>query len=119
MAIGTKARAGRSTALLLGCDKETFFRHIETLFNDGMCWARIGEIEIDHRTPIEYEGVAGGPPTLEEKVARLKFLNCQPLWVGDNRAKGNRWADPLPPAETAKSLTLTDDDLEELFGFTL
>ena len=116
-AIGTKARAARSTEQLLGCDKATFFRHIETHFKDGMNWARISEIEIDHMTPIEYEGVAGGPPTLEEKVARLNFLNCQPLWMADNRAKGNRWADP--PAETAKGLTLTDDDLEELFGFAL
>ena len=119
MAIGTKARAGRSTAELLGCDKATFFHHIEAQFKDGMSWAHISEIEIDHRMPIEYKAVAGGSPTLEEKVARLNFLNCQPLWAADNRVKGNRWADPLPPAETAKGLTLTDDDLAELFGFAL
>ena len=96
-----------------------FFHHIEAQFKDGMCWPRISEIDIDHRVPIEYKGVAGGPPTLEEKVARLNYLNCQPLWMADNRAKGNRWADPLPPAETAKGLTLTDDELAELLGFAL
>ena len=117
MAIGTEARAGRSTEQLLGCDKATFFPHIEALFKDGMSWARISEIEIDHRVPIGYKGVAGGSPTLEEKVARLNFLNCQPLWAADNMAKGNRWADP--PAEKPPALTLTDADLEELFGFPL
>ena len=119
MAIGTKARAGRSTALLLGCDKATFYHHIETQFNDGMCWARISEIDIDHRMPIAYPGVAGGSPTLEEKVARLNYLNCQPLWAADNMAKGNRWADPLPPAEKPQPLMLTDDNIDELLGFAL
>ena len=115
MAIGTKARAGRSTADLLGCDKATFYHHIEALFKDGMCWARISEIDIDHRMPIGYKGVAGGSPTLEEKVARLDYRNCQPLWAADNMAKGNRWADP--PAEKPPALTLTDDELAELIGF--
>ncbi len=95
----------------------TFFHHIEAQFKDGMCWARISEIEIDHRIPIEYPGVAGGHPTLEEKVARLNYLNCQPLWVADNRAKGNRWADPLP--ETPQLHALTDADIAELIGFSL
>ena len=117
MAIDTEARAGRSTEQFLGCDKATFFRHIETLFKDGMSWAHISEIEIDHRTPIEYEGVAGGPPTLEEKVARLDYRNCQPLWMVFFFAKGNRWADP--PAEVEKPQGLTDADIEELLGFTL
>ena len=116
-AIGTEARAGRSTDQLLGCDKTTFFHHIEAQFNDGMCWARISEIDIDHRTPIAYPGVAGGPPTLEEKVARLDYRNCQPMWAADNMAKGNRWADP--PAETEKPQALTDADIEELLGFAL
>jgi len=117
MAIGTEARAGRSTADLLGCDKATFFHHIEAQFNDGMSWARISEIEIDHRMPIGYKGVAGGSPTLEEKVARLDYRNCQPLWAADNMAKGNRWADPLP--EAPQPLMLTDDNIDELLGFAL
>ena len=105
--------------LLLGCDKATFFHHIEAQFNDGMSWARISEIDIDHRIPIGYKGIAGGPPTLEEKVARLNFLNCQPMWAADNMVKGNRWADPLPAAEKPPALTLTDDELAELLGFAL
>ena len=119
MAIGTEARAGRSTEQLLGCDKATFFHHIEALFKDGMCWARISEIDIDHRMPIGYPGVAGGSPTLEEKVARLNYLNCQPLWAAEHMAKGNRWADPLPPKPQPPVLTLTEDELAELLGFAL
>ena len=62
-----------------------------------MSWERITEIEIDHRVPIGYPGAAGGPPTLDEKVARLDYRNCQPLWAPDNWAKGNRWADDELP----------------------
>ena len=96
--IGTEARAGRSTEELLGCDKNLFYHHIEAQFVEGMNWARIGEIEIDHRVPIGYPGAAGGPPTLDKKVARLDYRNCQPLWAMDNWVKGNRRADELPPA---------------------
>ena len=95
-AIGTEARAGRSTAELLGCSKEEFYYHIEAQFTGGMRWDRIAEIDIDHRIPIAYPGVAGGPPTLAEIISRLDHRNCQPLWREDNIRKGNRWADPLP-----------------------
>ena len=77
---------------------------------------RISEIDIDHRVPIEYPGAAGGPPTLEEKVARFDYRNCQPLWAADNLAKGNRWADPLPEAQEPAP---KEDDLTELLGLTL
>ena len=113
-AIGTEARAGRSTAELLGCDKDAFYRHIEAQFVGEMSWPRIGEIDIDHRVPIEYRGAAGGPPTLDEKVARLDYRNCQPLWAHDNRVKGNRRADELPPAPA-----LTDAERDELLAAVL
>lgn len=111
-AIGTEARAGRSTADILKCDKATLYNHITAQFIGEMAWARIAEIDIDHRVPIRYPGVAGGPPTLEEMVARLDYRNCQPLWRADNRAKGNRWADELPaPADL---LRLTDADVDAI-----
>ena len=118
-AIGTKARAGRSIEYILGCGKKAFFNHIAVLFtipgNEGMCWDRISEIDIDHCVPIGYPGATGGPPTLDEKVARLHYRNCQPLWSYDNRIKGNRRADPAPqlPADT---LQITDDELAELLA---
>ena len=60
-----------------------------------MSWGRINEIEIDHRVPISYPGVSGDPPTLEEKVARLHYLNCTPL-IGSRAtaAPTNRCLEP-------------------------
>ena len=116
--IGAEVRAGRSTDEFLGCDKQTYYNHIVAQFVGDMCWARIDDIDIDYRVPICYPGAAGGPPTLEEKVARLHHLNCSPLWAQDNRVKGNRRADdPLPqpaPAEAPKTPQLTDDELTDL-----
>ena len=82
----------------------------------GMCWERLGEIDIDHCIPVEYPGAAGGKPTLDEKVARLHYRNCQPLWSRDNRLKGNRWADPQPKPEPQQEY-LTDAELAEVLGF--
>ncbi len=115
-------RAGRTTTALLGCDKATFYYHIEAQFVGEMSWIRMGEIEIDHRTPLSYPGVSGGPPTPEEKVVRLHYLNCSPLWQLDNRVKHNHYAeDPLPaPAEPPKTPQLSDDEVTDLlaeFGF--
>jgi hypothetical protein len=111
-AIGTEARAGRSTADILKCDKATLYNHITAQFIGEMAWARIAEIDIDHRVPIRYPGAAGGPPTQEEVLARLDYRNCQPLWRADNHAKGNRWADELPaPADL---LRLTDADVDAI-----
>jgi hypothetical protein len=97
-----------------------FHHHVEVLFglpgNEDMSWARIVEIDIDHCVPIGYPGAAGGPPTIEEKVTRLHYLNCQPLWRHNNRTKGHRRADPVPayPAVPQIENLLTDAELEEL-----
>ena len=127
-AIGTKGRAGRSTVELLGCEKEAFFNHIDIQFslpgNEGMSWARIGEIDIDHRIPIGF-----GNPTLEQKIARLHYLNCQPMWRHENKAKGlkfigrpNEELYELPKAtpelpQAAPEQHISDDELFELLGF--
>ena len=123
-AAGFAVKCFPSADEFLGCDKQTYFSHIVAQFVGDMCWARIDDIDIDHRVPICYPGAAGGPPTLEEKLARLHHLNCSPLWAQDNRVKGNRRADdPLPqpaPAEAPKPPQLTDDELTDLlaeFGF--
>jgi len=87
-----------------------------------MSWDRITEIDIDHRVPIEYRG-AGGPPTLDEKTARLDYRNCQPLWASDNRSKCNKFIGrpgeedygPAPVAEPQPN-GLTDDELTEVLA---
>jgi len=86
-----------------------------------MDWARISEIEIDHRIPINF-----GDSTLEEKITRLHHLNCQPLWLKDNRSKGSRYIGrpgeqlyELPAPLAPEPENITDDDLAELLGFAL
>ncbi len=88
-AIGSELRAGRSTAELLGCDKQTFFNHIESLFKEEMNWNNIQLIDIDHVVPIKYRG-ADGEPTLNEMVQRFHYQNCQPLYRTENKVKSNK-----------------------------
>jgi hypothetical protein len=75
----------------LGCNIETFREHISKQFAPGMSWENHGKWHIDHIIPLAYPGELGGPPTMEETIARLHYTNTQPLWAGDNIAKGNRW----------------------------
>ena len=70
----------------LGCTIEEFKDHIEKQFTDGMSWNNHGEWHIDHIIPVKYEN-----PTLEDVIQRLHWTNTQPLWAGDNIAKGNRF----------------------------
>lgn len=86
-----------------------------------MSWARIKEIEVDHRIPLEF-----GNPLFEEKIARFHYLNCQPMWALENAAKGSRFIGrsgeeiyELPTPLTFEPHKITDDDLAELLGFTL
>ena len=66
----------------LGCDVETFKKHMEDQFEEGMTWENHGKSspkerkwEIDHITPLKYR-----EPTLEEVIERLHYTNTQPLW---------------------------------------
>ena len=72
--LGLKTIKGIPTTELLGCSKLEFSNHIEAQFVGKMGWDLIGDIRIDHRTPIKY-----GDPTLEEKQARLHYTNCSPV----------------------------------------
>ena len=89
-AIGSELRAGRTTEQLLGCDKQTFFNHIESLFKEGMSWNNIELIDIDHVVPIKYKGADGMQPTLNEMIQRFHYQNCQPLYRNDNKIKSNK-----------------------------
>ena len=114
--IGTEGKGGRTTEDILGCTKETFYHHIESLFVGEMSWARISEIDIDHRIPIEF-----GSPSIDEKLARLHYLNCQPLWSLDNQVKNRRYigrpGEEVYDKPTPTHCRLTDEELVELLGF--
>ena len=75
----------------IGCDILTFQKHIEAQFKEGMSWKNYGsEWHIDHKIPLKYQK-DGQPPSLEEVVERLHYLNTQPMWACENIAKGNRF----------------------------
>ena len=74
----------------LGFDINTFRAHLESPFKESMSWDNYGNWHIDHRVPLRYK-LDEKTPTLEEVVQRLHYTNTQPLWAGENIAKGNRY----------------------------
>jgi hypothetical protein len=77
-----------STLVLVGCSWEELRSHIESRFVDGMSWARIREIEIDHIIPCAKFDLTDP----EQQRRCFHYTNLQPLWRGDNRAKGAKIA---------------------------
>lgn len=77
------------TMKLLGCDIETFKKHFQSLFTEGMTWEKYmkGEIVIDHKRPC-----ASFDLTKEEdQRACFHYTNMQPLWELDNLKKGAKY----------------------------
>jgi hypothetical protein len=78
-------KVGRSLEYL-GCDIPFFRAHIESQFTPDISWENYGKWEIDHIVPIKYNN-----PTMDEVVERLHWSNTQPMWAGENAAKGNKY----------------------------
>lgn len=76
------------TLVLVGCSWEELKRHIESRFVDGMSWARMREIEIDHIIPCAKFDLTDP----EQQRRCFHYTNLQPLWRRDNRAKGAKIA---------------------------
>lgn len=58
--------------------------YIETKFKPGMSWDNYGEWEMDHIVPLS-------SAKNEDELYKLShFLNIQPLWKSENRAKANK-----------------------------
>ena len=72
------------TYKILGCDLETFKKHIERQFTKGMTWNNHGEWHYDHVIPIS------SGQTEEELIKLNHYSNFQPLWAEDNRIKSNK-----------------------------
>ena len=76
-----------SSTEYLGCNIETFEKHIEQQFTEGMSWEGYGEWHIDHKIPLKYN-----KPSHEEIVVqRLHYTNTQPIWASENMSKGCRY----------------------------
>ena len=60
----------------VGCVKEEFINHIESLFQEGMAWDNRGNNgwHLDHIIPLAKGGTN-------------HYTNLQPLWAEDNRKK--------------------------------
>ncbi len=79
-----------STVQMLGADKETVFKHIESQFKEGMNWDNYGygkdKWHVDHKEPL--------CSALDENhlMRLMHFSNLQPLWQTENQKKGGRYA---------------------------
>ena len=70
----------------LGCNKEVFLLHIESLFQPGMTWENRGKNGWHYDHIIS---VAETDPNNKEAVKRLlHYTNIRPLWAVDNIRKG-------------------------------
>ena len=70
---------------ILGCDFDTFIKHIERQFTDGMTWDKVGtDIHIDHIIPL------ATATTEQEVIALNHHTNLRPLWAEQNLSKAAR-----------------------------
>tara|TARA_R110000824_G_scaffold70744_2_gene181439 strand:- start:4021 stop:4737 length:717 start_codon:yes stop_codon:yes gene_type:complete len=66
---------------VLGCDYNTFIKHIEDKFTDGMTLENQGEWHLDHQIPLALA------KTESEVIELCHYTNYQPLWAKDNLEK--------------------------------
>ena len=75
-----------SSTEFLRCNIETFKKHIEQQFTEGMSWENYSEWHIDQKIPLKYNN-----PSLEEVARWLHYTNTQPMWASENMSKGCRY----------------------------
>ena len=68
-----------SSTEYLGCNIETFKKHIEQQFTEGMSWENYGEWHINHKIPLKYNKTL-----LEEVAQQLHYANRQPMWASES-----------------------------------
>uniref|UniRef100_A0A0G4I1U5 Uncharacterized protein n=1 Tax=Chromera velia CCMP2878 TaxID=1169474 RepID=A0A0G4I1U5_9ALVE len=90
----------------IGCSSEQLKAHLERDFRPGMSWDNYGGNgwHVDHIVPIMYPGPDGKKPDVNTQIARLHFLNLQPMWSEENLRKD----------EILESL---ESPLQQLFSF--
>ena len=81
-------KKGLKTEVLLGCEFNVFFEHIQSLFTEGMTLENYGQGEgkwnIDHKIPL-------ATATSEEEIIKLNhYTNLQPMWAIDNILKSDK-----------------------------
>lgn len=86
------ARKHRKTLRLLGCDTGHLKRHLESLWQPGMCWENYGEWHIDHKRPCASFDLLDPA----EQCKCFHWSNLQPLWSYDNFRKHDKWEAHVP-----------------------
>jgi hypothetical protein len=70
---------------LVGCTQDDFKQHLSNQFSPEMNWRNYGSLwSIDHIFPVSKA------KTEEEGIAIFHYLNCRPMLITENSAKGNR-----------------------------
>ena len=69
---------------ILGCDYDTFEKHIADKFSEGMSLDNHGQWHLDHQIPLALA------ETEEEVVELCHYTNYQPLWDKDNLVKKDK-----------------------------
>jgi hypothetical protein len=84
------ARKTNSYSSMLGCKRDEFKAHIESLFQPGMSWNNYGFGEgkwnVDHKYPLSVAYKEGA----ESFAKACHYTNLQPLWTLDNILKSNK-----------------------------
>ena len=77
-----------SAVKLLGCTIEELYKHLESLFQEGMTWENQGFYgwHIDHIQPLSKFNLEDP----EQLKIVCHYTNLQPLWAKDNIRKGNK-----------------------------
>ena len=82
----TSLKKTKSSIEYLGCDIDTFIRHMEKKLMDDMTW---DNIHIDHIKPVSRFNL-----DIEEEFNKCcHYTNLQPLLAKDNMNKHNKWTD--------------------------
>jgi len=75
----------KRTGEMLGCTKEHFIKHLESLFLDGMGWHNRESWHIDHIIPLS------SAKNIEDMEKLNHYTNLRPLWALDNLSKGSKY----------------------------
>jgi hypothetical protein len=96
--LAVKSGVGRESAMkLLGCDLQTFIKHIENQFDQYMSWDTYGKFgwHFDHIIPC----AAFDLSQESQRAECFNYKNYQPLWFKDNSSK----CDTLPNGTRARN----------------
>ena len=110
---GTEKQA--STEVLIGCDKETFKKHIEKQFVNGMSWDNRSEWHIDHVIPLNFFIKHFDVNDINIQKIAFHYSNTQPLFAKDNTGKKDKIYIQHPESTFKKIVVDMEDDDYEIF----